>query len=423
MNAAFGIVPKVSHPNVVANFLQTVSQFGEANWAAFGIFAIAFAFLQIWKRFVPSVPGPIPLTALAIGLSFVLVKPLSDAGVQTIGTKFPTLAFQLFSIPEIPSKADVFAHLEIYKLIAKTAAVIAVIAVLETMISAKIAAKMRKEDFDRDREVFGLGMANLASGIVGGLPATAVLVRTALNAKSGATHRTSAFLIAVFTVLIAWLCFSAFKLLPMPVVAAILVNIAVGMVEFDLYAKIFQFDRTAFFLTFLVAAITVADDPTVGILAGTAISLIVFIKKVSDGNVKVSIFRKGEYFGKVRVKEYLKLQKPGDVLIYRFNGSVTYLNVEAQLERLREIREASHVVFSFSNVYNVDLDGFEALEAMMETVRNKGIGISVSGLSKGLVEKLAETPFYAELKEEGRIYPASSLAIKKLFPIGKAETA
>ncbi|MFZ3233112.1 MAG: SulP family inorganic anion transporter [Patescibacteria group bacterium] len=415
LNAALGIAPKVSHPTVVANFLQTLAQFGETNWAAFAVFATAFAFLQVWKKFVPSVPGPIPLTALAIALSFLLTKPLSDAGVQTIGTKFPTLAFQLFSIPDIPSKADFFANLEIYRLIGKTAAVIAVIAVLETMISAKIAAKMRKEDFDRDREIFGLGMANLASGIVGGLPATAVLVRTALNAKSGATHRTSAFLIAVFTTLIAWLCFSAFKLLPMPVVAAILVNIAIGMVEFELYAKIFKFDRTAFFLTFLVAAITVIDDPTMGILAGTAVSLIVFIKKVSDGNVKVSVFRKGEYFGKIRVKEYLRLQKPGDVLIYRFNGSVTYLNVEAQLERLREIREATHVVFSFSNVYNVDLDGFEALEAMMETVREKGIEISVSGLSKSLVEKLAETPFYAELKNEGRIYSASSLALKKLF--------
>ncbi len=156
LNAAFGIVPAASHPSVVANFLQTVSQFGQANYAAFAVFAVAFAFLQVWKRAVPSVPGPIPLTAIAVGLSFLLAKPLSDAGIQTIGTKFPSLAFQIVSFPEFPTKSDFFAHLETYRLIAKTAAVIAVIAVLETMIAAKIAAKMRKEDFDRDREVFGL---------------------------------------------------------------------------------------------------------------------------------------------------------------------------------------------------------------------------------------------------------------------------
>ncbi len=72
-------------------------------------------------------------------------------------------------------------------------------------------------------------------------------------------------------------------------------------------------------------------------------------------------------------------------------------------------------MFAFSSVYNVDLDGFEAIETMMETVREKGIEISVSGLSKGLVEKLAETPLYAELKSEGRIYPVSSLAVRKIF--------
>lgn len=416
LNAALGILPKASHETFLANLLQTFSQLGETNFASFGVFAFGFIVLLLMKRFFPKIPGAVVVTVLGILIGWILAPQLHSFGVLTLKDKFPSLEFHLWSLPDfLAVKSGLLDSAEKMRLLLRYAFVIAVIAILETMIAAKIAEKITKERFGRDREIFGLGMANLASGAVGGMPATAVLVRTALNAKSGATHRTSAFLVALFTLLISWLGFSVFTRIPMPIIAAILMNIAVGMVEIELYKNIFKLDRIAFFLTFLVAIITVVDDPIMGIIAGTALALLVFIKKVSEGNVKIGLFRDGKYVGKIRAKEYSHLQKKNDIIIYRFNGSLTYLNMEPQLDRIRELHAPKHVVFSFSNVYNIDLDGVEALEEMFEKVREKSIGISLSGLSKEIVQLMEKTKSYRELHESGAVFSASSLAIRNIL--------
>ena len=299
--------------------------------------------MQIWKKKVPSIPGALPITLIGIGIGYASLKgwiPMIDR----IDSKFPTLTFELALLPSFTNLQSIFSldslhgHIVLIKSIGLTSFVVAIVAVLETLISAKIAEGMTKTTFNKDKEVRGLALANIFSGLSGGLPATAVLVRTALNAKSGANDRISASIAALGTLLLSAIGFGLFKLLPMSVVAAILMSIAIGMIEVHLYRRIWQYDRFAFSLTMLTAAITVLDDPLVAILATTAIALLVFIKKVSDGNVRVSVFRKGIYHSKIRLREYLKGQQDGDILIYKFNGSLTYLNTESQLEQVERLR-------------------------------------------------------------------------------------
>lgn len=215
---------------------------------------------------------------------------------------------------------------------------------------------MTKIPFDKDKEVKGLALANIFSGVFGGMPATAVLVRTALNAKSGATDRISAMIAALGTLILAAVGFGAFKFLPMSVVAAILMAIALGMIEIHLYKRIWKYDRFAFMLTLLTALITVLDDPLVAILATTSIALIVFLKKVSDGNVRVSVLRDGAYHAKIRLKDYVRDQRKGDTVIYKMNGSLTYLNIESQLEQVERVTLPDRMIISFSNTSIIDLD-------------------------------------------------------------------
>ena len=125
------------------------------------------------KRFAPKVPGAIPLTIIGIALGGIAsylqsshLWPAAFPLVQTIASKFPSLAFSLVDMPDFSSiRLDIFSNLETLKIILRFSFVIAVIAVLETIISAKIAEKMTKQGFDKDKEIFGLGLANIASGI------------------------------------------------------------------------------------------------------------------------------------------------------------------------------------------------------------------------------------------------------------------
>ena len=86
--------------------------------------------------------------------------------MQTIATKFPSLAFSLVDVPDFSGiRLDLFSNIETLKLILRFSLIIAIIAILETIISAKIAEKMTKKSFNKDKEMFGLGLANIASGI------------------------------------------------------------------------------------------------------------------------------------------------------------------------------------------------------------------------------------------------------------------
>ncbi len=185
LSSALGIVPSASHEHLGSNILQLFSQIHETNFAAFAVFLVSFTFLLVFRRFVPKVPGAIPLTVLAIFFSIVFHAQLSALGVMTLADKFHGLEFHLVVFPEysrlIP---ELMAAPSTMMTILKYAVIIAAIAILETLIAAKIAEKMTKVGFEKETEVRGLSFANLASGLAGGMPATAVLVRTALNAKS-----------------------------------------------------------------------------------------------------------------------------------------------------------------------------------------------------------------------------------------------
>lgn len=93
---------------------------------------------------------------------------------------------------------------------------IAVVAVLETLISAFIADRMTKTLFDQRREVLGIGITNFISGLAGGIPATAALARTSLNIRSGASSRASGIVNGVSLIILSVVLFDLFKFLPLP---------------------------------------------------------------------------------------------------------------------------------------------------------------------------------------------------------------
>lgn len=102
--------------------------------------------------------------------------------------------------------------------------------VLETLISARIADNLTQTRFDHSKEVFGMALANMLSGIMGGTPCTGVLVRTDVNVASGATDKMSQFINAVSVLLIVLLLLPMFTYLPMPVIASILMTSAFRLV-------------------------------------------------------------------------------------------------------------------------------------------------------------------------------------------------
>jgi len=207
---------------------------------------------------------------------------------------------------------------------------------------------------------------------MGGMPATAALVRTNLNVTSGASSRASAIRASVFTVLISALLFGYFRYIPVPVMAAILVNIAIGMVDISNYRKIYYYDMKSFWILLTVGLLTFVFDPMVGIVTGTAISLLLYLRHATQGKIYGTLFRGGHFEEKITLDAYIKTQQDGDVYICKFSGEINFVCIAAEIEQIMKIRQGTTVILSFSNISYIDIDGIEVFEEVIEHFETNG---------------------------------------------------
>jgi SulP family sulfate permease len=230
----------------------------------FGVFAVFLVLLFLAKKFIPSIPGAIILSPFGILLGYLSHKAIVPFILPTLGDVFPSMT------PKLAEGAHFF--FDPYLIV--PALGVAVIAIIETGVSATIADKMTGTTHNPRREVFGLALGNIASGIFGGIPATAALARTSLNIKSGADKKTAAMINAICIVVISFVFLSSFKYIPMAVIAAILFYVAYQLIERDVIAHSWKNAKKQFWIIVFVAAVCVYKDTIWGITSGVFIFLI-----------------------------------------------------------------------------------------------------------------------------------------------------
>lgn len=313
LNFALGLKNLTVHELFFDNTLESIKHLANISWLSFGIFILFLTGLLLFKKFVKKLPGAIILAPIGIILGYYAEHNFSYLGLQTLGSKFGEINFSFLG-----TLHPIFSVSMI-----ETAAVIALIAILETMLSAKIADGMTKTKHNGRKEMLGLGLANLVSGLVGGMPATAALARTSLNIKTGATHKTSALISVISISIISLFLLGYFKYIPLAVIAAILVFTAIQMVETEHYGKLWHYEKGGFFISILVALATIIIDPISGILIGVSVSLLVFVDRISQGHFKLRVNRldKGiiDTDSGVKLKE---IKENADVLLYSFSGKL-----------------------------------------------------------------------------------------------------
>lgn len=146
-------------------------------------------------------------------------------------------------------------------------------ALLETLISARVADNLTQTRFDHSKEVFGMALANMLSGIMGGTPCTGVLVRTDVNVASGATDKMSQFINAISVLLIVLLLLPMFTYLPMPVIASILMTSAFRLVPLKVMGQLSKEDKPDLLILLLTTIVCIFGDGALGLLAGGFLTL------------------------------------------------------------------------------------------------------------------------------------------------------
>jgi SulP family sulfate permease len=408
LNFALGLKGLPVHEKFSGNLLESLRHIPDASVSAVVIFIVFFAALLAFKRFVPKMPGAIFLAPIGIVLGYLSQTHAIPLSLETLGMKYGNIDFHLFAAPHIFYSAKLL----------KSGLVIALIAILETMLSAKIADGMTKTKYDERKEMLGLGLANVVSGLFGGMPATAALARTSLNVKTGATHKTSAIINSIAVAIISLFLLQYFQFIPMAVIAAILVFVAVQMVETEHFFRFFRFDKTIFAISMVVAFVTVAEDPIIGILLGVVLSLLISVDKMTHGHYDMRSDRSdsvGDTDGSKdgRGKE---IEERDDVLLYSFRGRLCYFNSRAHVSRFETgLTQYTYIILRLREVYFVDLDGMEALNEIITGIESRGQKVVLSSIDPNVQETLKTgIRGYDRLEKEGLIFPKTEDALKYL---------
>lgn len=386
---------------------------------SFVVFAVFLISILVWKRKVKRIPAVIPAAALGILFGAIEANRLGF-DIISLQDKFGSFSATLMLPVAWKSFPALFSNSETALWVLSISGTIALIAVLETLITAKLGDKLTKTESSSSRELLGLSLANLGSGVMGGLPATGVFIRTGANIKAGATHRTSGILAALFTGAIALAALPFFSYLPMPVIAAILVNTALGLLEFDKFAEFWRHERTSFGVAILVALVTIFHDAGLGVALGAIVALLLFASKVAHGRFDlVWNFSDGTT---EEIHSGTKLAVPDvkkniTVVTYSIAGNLGYIDANRHATNLKVLASAPTVpavIIRLRDLYSIDFEGSEAVTEAIAELQAKQKTVILTSVAPHILAELASFQSIKTLIAEHNITAKTGDALHRI---------
>lgn len=408
----FGLHPDFSTPMMImgeeysklpGDFLPKMIAFvrsaGTVNWYAFAMAAICLTFIFVWSKFVKKIPGSIVVIVVATVASILLDK-FAGLRCDTIGTFADGSAH--YTIPGISELKPTLPDFNIKTIttLFPTAVSIAVLAAIESLLSAVVADGMIGSKHNSDTELIAQGIANIASPIFGGIPATGAIARTATNIKNGG-RTPVAGIVHSLTLLVIMLFFGKYAAyIPMPALAAILINVAWNMAGFPAIKGLLKGQKSDVFVLLVTFLLTVFVDLTVAIGVGLVLAAFFFIQKMallSD----VHKYENGEDPSAVEDMPEEKLDVPRGVLIYEVEGPLFFATVrkfEVAVERSGA--EFKVMIIRMRNTTYLDAGGIKALGQLQNACAKRNVAIILSGVHDQPLKLLTKSGMVESLGKE-----------------------
>jgi SulP family sulfate permease len=339
--------------------------------AAFGIGFGTLALLVALRRLTPRLPAY--LIAILAGTAAAAWLHLP---VETVGDRFPAMPTGL-GAPHLPH-----VTLALIRDMLPSAFTIAFLAGIEALLSAVVADGMTGYRHRSGQELVGMGLANLASALFGGLPATGAIARTATNVRAGAKTPLAGMFHAAFLLLFMLLAGNLIAYVPMATLAAVLLMVAWGMSEAGRFRALLRTDpgeRALLLLTFLL---TILVDLTVAIGVGVTLAALFFMRRMSEHAGLVAIDPDED-------PEQRDLLPPG-VEVLRFTGPIFFGVASEMIDALRRIGQSPRaIVLRMELVPYIDATGANALETFVRQARKGGTEVWLCGMQRQPLDFLA----------------------------------
>ena len=390
---------------------HVISHLGDTNVNTLLVGALSLAIILALRRIAPVVPGS--LVAVLLGITAVKLLHLNHHGVEIVGpikSGLPSLG-----VPDV--------HLHDFGTLVAGGIGVMLVGFAEGLGAAKTYAAREHQEIDANRELLGLGAANIAAGLSSGMVVNGSLSKTAVNGSAGARTQASGLIVAALTILTLLALTGLFEDLPEATLAAIVIAAVIELVDITalivLYhayttrlGREFGFVARPDFIAAIAALLGVTVFDTLpGLFIGISISLLLLIYRASRPYVATLGREPGDEGRYSDIDRHPDNEIPSHVVVLRIESGLYFANADAIRTRILQAAEADNIeaiVIDAETVPFIDVTAARMLAALDEDLRRRNVRLLLArdiGQVRDILRRVIDDPALTH------VYPSVQAAV------------
>jgi SulP family sulfate permease len=382
--------------------------FPTLNWEATLLAVISLAVMISCQKYARRVPG-----AILVCFGATAAVALIHLGVETIGTRFGGIPKGLphFVVPQL--------HYDTVRQLFSPALTVAMLGAIESLMSAVVSDKMSNDKHNPNVELLAQGVANIISPLVGGLPATGAIARTATNVRAGAKTPVAGMIHALTLLAIILFAAPLVKDVPLAALAAILLMVAYNMGDWEEIPEILKLSKADIAIWLLTLTLTVVTDLTFAVEFGMILAALTFIRKVSRTTTVTRVTR--DYVADSSVHVLQGKDIPDYAVVYRVHGPFLFGATDKFADILEDLNELPPIVIlRLRNMTAIDATGLGAIRELADRLHASRRHLLLCGAREQPAQLMKQAEFERHVGAEN-ICPSITAALVRAADLRDAQ--
>ena len=337
-------------------FLAQLPELTNVTWVVYAMVAAGLGIIYLFPYLTKAVPSPLVCIVVLTGISMALGLQVRTAGdMGQLPDSLP-----VFLLLDVPWTLDTL------RIIFPYAATLTVVGLLESMMTASIVDELTDTDSNKSRECAGQGLANIASGLLGGMAGCAMIGQSVINVKSGGRGRLSCLAAGVFLLFMVLVLGPWVKQIPMAALVAVMIMVSIGTFSWGSLRNLTKHPPSSSLVMLATVAVVVSThDLAKGVFVGVLLSGIFFANKVGRFMAVTST-----------------LQASGGMRAYEVTGQVFFASSQAFIRHFDFKEVLERVRIDVSRAHFWDITAVSALDSVVLKFRREGVAVEVLGLNE-----------------------------------------
>ncbi len=366
---------------VIVNVVENLST---SHLLTMIIGVLSIAFIVIVRKIGRNIPGPLILVAFGILIAYI--TGLDLLGVRILG-KIPS------GLPDLSLPAFNF---ELARDLVPLALLISMVGFMESVAIAKaIQSKRRDQKVQPNKELIGLGLANMAGSLFGSFPVSGGFSRTALNYQAGANTNVASWISASLIGFTLLFFTPLFYYLPQTILAAIIIVAVSGLIDLETPKFLYRTNKKDFSLLVVSFILTLIFGAQTGIIIGVVLSLgLVIHRSVYPHLAELGKLPDTNYYR--NLSRFPEAIDRSDALVFRFDSELYFANIEYFRDRLDQMIDRKKstlrvIVLNAQSIYSIDSTASRGLQELVHDMKSRGIDFYLSEVIGPVRDTLSNT--------------------------------